>query len=97
MKFGSEGSEKLYNYMIKKGYPENFAKQIAINMNSDWTSGRMIGYLRNNGNLSPVDIADEMVAILEDRKRLIEKHENERANAAWNEFLNSDYRKNSDE
>lgn len=89
MKFGSEGSEKLYNYMLDKGYPEGFARQIAINMNSDWTSMRMMGYLRNNGKVSLEDIADEMVGILEDRKRFIEKHENERANAAWNEYLNS--------
>lgn len=88
MKFVSEGSERLYNYMIDNGYPEGFARQIAINMNSDWTSGRMMGYLRNNMKVSLEDIADEMVAILEDRKRFIEKHENERANAAWNEYLN---------
>lgn len=47
-----------------------------------------MGYLRNNMKVSLEDIADEMVAILEDRKRFIEKHENERANAAWNEYLN---------
>lgn len=88
MKDKSEGSIKLYKYMLDRGLPEGFCDQITKNLNTDWTAGRMLGYLKNNDKVSLEDIADEMLAILYDRNSLIEKHENERANAAWNEFLN---------
>ena len=35
------------------------------------------------------EIADEMLAILSDRNRIMQKHEMEETNARWNEFLNS--------
>ena len=33
-------------------------------------------------------IADEMLAILSDRNRIMQKHEMEEINARWNEYLN---------
>ena len=33
------------------------------------------------------DVADEMLAILSDRDRIMQKHELEDTNAKWNEFL----------
>lgn len=34
------------------------------------------------------EIADEMLAILNDRNRIMQKHELEETNARWNEYLN---------
>ena len=34
------------------------------------------------------EIADEMLAILSDRNRIMQKHEMEEINARWNEYLN---------
>lgn len=88
MRDKSAKSLELYRYMIERGLPKEFSDGITQNLNTDWTAGRMLGYLKNNEKVSLEDIADEMLAILYDRNSLIEKHENERANAAWNEFLN---------
>ncbi len=35
------------------------------------------------------DVADEMLAILSDRNRIIQKKELESSNAKWNEYLNA--------
>lgn len=51
----------------------------------------MIGYLYRYDKPSLEDVADEMLAILEDRNRIMEKKELERVNAAWNEFLNTGF------
>ena len=39
------------------------------------------------------EIVDEMLAILSDRNRIMQKHEWENTNAKWNEFLNQGFRK----
>ena len=45
MKPKSPKSLELYDIMIKRGYPAEFCDQITKNLNTDWTAGRMIGYL----------------------------------------------------
>lgn len=87
MKEKSPKSVELYNYMIQSGYPEEFADAITANLNTDFTAMRMMGYLLRYDEPSLEDIADEMLAILEDRKYIMEKKELEKANAAWNMFL----------
>lgn len=91
MKTKSEKSIELYNLMICQGYPEGFADEITKNLNTDFTAMRMMGYLYRYEKPSLVDVADEMLAILEDRNRIIEKKELENVNIAWNEFLNSGF------
>lgn len=39
------------------------------------------------------EIVDEMLAILSDRNRIMQKHEWENTNAKWNEFLNQGFQK----
>lgn len=93
----TEKSTELYNLMISQGYPEEFADIITKNLNTDFTATRMIGYLYLYDKPSLTDVADEMLAILEDRNRIMEKKELERVNAAWNEFLNNGFGAGEDE
>ena len=81
-------SLELYELMLRRGYPEPFCDQITKNLNTDWTARRMIGYLSHYKKLSMEDVADEMLAILSDRNRIMKKKELESVNAKWNEYLN---------
>ena len=64
---------------------------------SDWTAQRMIGYLSHYKKLPMEEIADEMLAILSDRNRIMQKHELEETNARWNEYLNRQSQEDSHE
>ena len=101
MKPRSEKSMELYRLMLKRGYPEPFCDEVTRNLNTDWTAQRMIGYLRQNSppdcsagrlgvshyeKLRLEDIADEVLAILSDRNRIMDKKATEEANARWNEM-----------
>lgn len=88
MKPRTEKSMELYEVMLKKGYPEPFCEQISLNLNTDWTAQRMLGYLSYFDKLPMEEIADEMLSILSDRNRIMQKHEVEEANAKWNAYLN---------
>lgn len=87
MKPKSEYSQELYRIMLKRGYPEVFCDEVTKNLNTDFTAKRMIGYLSHYQKLSLEDIADEMLAILSDRNRIMQKKEVERTNAAWNRIM----------
>ena len=87
MKPRTEKSMELYHMMLKRGYPEEFCDQVTKNLNTDWTAQRMIGYLSHYKKLPMEEIVDEMLAILSDRNRIMQKKELEHANAAWNEYL----------
>lgn len=89
MKPRTEKSMALYRIMLKRGYPEEFCDQITKNLNTDWTAQRMIGYLSHYKKLPMEEVADEMLAILSDRNRIMQKKELENTNARWNEYLNS--------
>ena len=81
----SEKSREVYKELLKKGFPEELCTEIAYkHMNTDYTAGRMLGYLYRISDPSVEMVVDEMLAILEDRKRFIRKHENEQAQAALN-------------
>lgn len=90
MKAKSKKSIDLYHIMLKRGYPEVFCDEVTKNLNTDWTAGRMIGYLSHYKKLPMEEVADEMLAILSDRNRLMQKHQLEETNAKWNEYLNRD-------
>jgi hypothetical protein len=51
----------------------------------------MIGYLSHYKKLPLEEVADEMLAILSDRNRIMQKKEFESSNAKWNEFLNQGF------
>jgi hypothetical protein len=81
-------SIELYHMMLRRGYPEPFCDDVTKNLNTDWTAQRMIGYLSHYKKLPMEEVADEMLAILSDRSRIMQKKELESVNARWNEYLN---------
>lgn len=87
MKPRTEKSLKLYEIMLRRGYPEPFCDQVTRNLNTDWTAQRMIGYLSYYKTLPMEEVVDEMLAILSDRNRIMQKKELESTNAKWNEYL----------
>lgn len=88
MKPRTAKSMELYDILLRRGYPEPFCDEITKNLNTYWTAQRMIGYLSHYKKLPMEEIADEMLAILSDRNRIMQKHELEETNARWNEYLN---------
>ncbi len=87
MKARSEKSMELYDIMIRRGYPEEFCDAITKNLNTDFTAKRMIGYLSHYQHPPLEEIADEMLAILSDRNRIMQKKQLESSNVAWNNFM----------
>ena len=87
MKPKSPMSLELYEILLDKGYSERFCDLITKNLNTDFTAGRMIGYLSHYTSLPEEEIGDEMLSILSDRNRIMQKKNLEAANAKWNEML----------
>lgn len=87
MKPRSEMSMELYDMMLDRGYPEEFCDLITKNLNTDFIAGRMIGYLSHYQELPLEEIVDEMLSILADRNRIMQKKQLESNNAEWNRFL----------
>lgn len=87
MKPKSEVSLELYEILLEKGYSEQFSDLITKNLNTDFTAGRMIGYLSHYTSLPELEIVDEMLAILSDRNRIMQKKEMEATNAKWNAMM----------
>ena len=88
----SEKSKLLYELMLRKGYPEEFSQLICAEMNTAFTAERMMYYISGSKKRLE-DVADEMVAIMELRDRLINKHISEHANRSINDLyrnLNED-------
>ena len=67
-------NEELYQLMVRKGYPAEFAGLVAEQMNTEYTSQRMIAYVDRAGRVGPEEFADEMLAVLADRDALRDKH-----------------------
>lgn len=83
--------EDAYNNLIRTitrmGYPEEFGIAIARNLGSEKMMTRMTAYLDHARPRSAEEIADEMLAIMEDRDRWIKKKEAEYYNSKYNEML----------
>ena len=82
----TEKSRQVYDLMVHKGYPEGFAAVVASEMHTDFTAGRMLGYIAANKVLPLEVVADEMLAILSDRDKLVDKHVSEYAQGKINEL-----------
>lgn len=82
----SETSKKLYEIMVGKGYPKDYSRLIASELNTDFTAGRMIGYVLAQDRISLENTADEMLAIISDRDRIAQKHITEHAQMKINEM-----------
>ena len=82
-------SDAIYEILLQKGFAESLCREIAYKyMNTDYTATRMLGYLYRMIELKEEQLVDEMIAILEDRDRIIKKHEMEQAQAAINRIYN---------
>lgn len=83
----SEKSIEVYQALRKKGFPEEFCKEVAYKyMNTDFTATRMLGYLYRISQTSIEEVVDEMFAIISDRNRFVEKHKSEQAQARVNQI-----------
>ena len=80
--------QELVETSVRMGYPESFGKSIAENLRTEKTMSRMIGYLRHAKPKSAEEIADEMLAIMDDRERWIQKKSAQFYNSRYNEILN---------
>ena len=70
----AEHRKAVFDLMVKKGYPEDFARMVSEQMGTEYTSERMCRYIDRAGLLPAEEIADEMLSILNERDRLIKKH-----------------------
>ncbi len=77
----------VYRALENKGFPKEFCEEIAYKyMNTKFTSDRMLGYLDCCSQPSVEEVVDEMIAIISDRDRLVEKHKSEQAQSKMNEI-----------
>ena len=61
MKPRTQKSMELYNTLLNRGFPQEFCEQISLNLNTDWTAQRMLGYLSHYRKLPMAEIVDEML------------------------------------
>lgn len=87
VKSKSPMSWELYEILIDKGYSEQFSDLITKNLNTDFTAGRMMGYLSHYTSLPEAEIVDEMLSILSDRNRIMQKKDMEATDARWNRIM----------
>ena len=83
----TDKSIELYNLMVRRGYPEAFSELIARELSTEFTAGRMMGYILR-GEHTLEDVADEMLAIISERDSWVGKLVSEQANAKITEFYN---------
>ena len=77
---------ELIETIVHMGYPEEFGAAVADNLRTEKTMSRMIGYLHHARPRSMEEIADEMLAIMEDRERWTRKKSAEYYNMKYNEM-----------
>ena len=70
------------------GYPGEFGEVIARELGGETSMRRMTSYLRGASPRSPEEIADELVAILDQRRSWVEHKISERAEASMTAFYN---------
>ncbi len=86
MAYKSEESIKLYTELRKRGFEERFCELISRELRTTWTANRMLGYLRALPVVGEEDIVDEMLGILSDRDRIMQKKEMEFYQAKINDI-----------
>lgn len=79
--------KKLIDVIVRMGYPPEFGAAIAAELGTESTMQRMIGYLHNAKPRTAEEIADEMLAICDDRDRWVQKKKAEYYNSKYNELL----------
>ena len=87
---------ELLTVLSDAGIPEEVGKYIAKNLRSERAIRRMTGYMRQARPATMEEVADEMLAIMEDRNAWARKREAEESNARYNAWLRSDLRQTDD-
>ncbi|MCQ2521524.1 MAG: hypothetical protein MJ105_04015 [Lachnospiraceae bacterium] len=84
----SEKCAEVYKELLAKGFQESLCREIAYKyVNTDYTATRMLGYLYRRSDPTEEEVVDEMIAILSDRDRIVQKHRLEEAQAAMNQVI----------
>lgn len=80
-------SEKLIRRLCEMGYPFEFGDAISKQLGTEKAIGRMLSYLEKGKPSSPEEIADEMIAICDERDTWIRKKKAEYYNSQYNMLL----------
>ena len=83
----ADAVDALVRTISSMGYPEEFGYVIAENLRTEKMITRMTAYLRKAKPTSAEEIADEMLAIMEQREQWINKKKAEYYNRKYNELL----------
>lgn len=89
MSYLSEESIQLNKVLRSMGYEARFCDLISKELRTPWTATRMLGYLRQVSYIREEEIVDEMLAILSDRDRIVQKKEMEFYQSKINELYNN--------
>lgn len=81
-------TKHLIQAVTEAGFPAEFGEILASELGGPWSLRRMSAWIYRARPTSMEQVADELVAILEERHRIVDKITTEQANAGWNEFLN---------
>ena len=73
------------------GYPDELASALAAGLGGEWSMKRMAGYLRGARPRSMEEIADEMVAILDHRRSIVERKRAEQSQEQLTRFYNREH------
>ena len=84
----SDAYEDLLAAVTAIGYPQDLATVLADELRGEKSMRRMAAYLRVARPKTMEEIADEMIAIVEQRDAWVKKKITERAQSSFNEFLN---------
>lgn len=93
---GEDGRERrraaaraeLVEAIEELGYPQEFGEVIAHELGGEQSMRRMASYLRRARPNSPEEIADELIAILEERRRWVGQKMSQQANDHLTAFYN---------
>ena len=83
-----EARDVLASACEAAGWPRELADLLASQLRSEKAMSRMAAYMRGVRPTSMEEIADEMLAIIEERDRWVERKISEHANAKITEYYN---------
>ena len=84
----SEKTERLYKRLQQCGFPPEFCAIITEQyLNTDYTAGKMLGFLSHFDNPKMEFVVDEMYAILADRENYVSKKINEHTQTKLNRWM----------
>ena len=80
--------DELLDAVVELGFPPEFGAALATGLGGEWSMRRMIGYLRGARPRTMEQVADELVAILDQRQAIVEHKMSEHAQESITRFYN---------